>query len=111
MISEVYHSAAFWGAAGAFIYACMELLACLMAAKASNDTVVWCVARFIFALLIGMIFAAAFGPWVQGYLHRGGFIELRAISVGLGLSANTLAPLLISALNSRILKTLRGSGT
>lgn len=91
-----------WGGCGAFLYAAPKLIGCLQ----PNHEEGWrtCVGTFLVAMAFGPIFAESFGPWI-GY--RWGWLVLpdaRALYVTIGLSANSVAPLLVRAVRGHVVK-------
>jgi hypothetical protein len=95
--SDLYSQPAFWGAAGAFIYAAPLFSTCAFSAKATGGSWVRCGFEFVTALAIGTLAAAATTPVIQEVFHRDSAAWMRAIASTTGLLANRVAPRLVNA--------------
>ncbi len=109
----------FWGLAGAFIFAAMELLAGLFEARAPAERParVHHLLKFFVALATGAICAEAFTPWATALPFLGDMISnggdpgrLHGIAAMIGLMANSAAPRIAEALNKKIVKKIEDIG-
>ncbi len=106
----------FWGLAGAFIFAAMELLVGLFECRAPEMRTerFHHLLKFAVLLTIGAICAEAFTPWAQVLPLLGGMIggdqgRLHGVSTIIGLMANTAAPKVAEALNKLLVKKIEDS--
>lgn len=83
---------ALWGLAGAFAYGGPKLLANLFDPPQQPARPAKAIAFFVFALVMGPIAGAGFGPYLSGTLHLTGAAEWRALAVLSGLVVNPVAP-------------------
>jgi hypothetical protein len=90
--APMFEQPAFWGAAGAFIYAAPQWLACLVACGKSGSPAWSCTAEFGVALATGAIAAGAFTALAVG---MNPIKDVNAIASMIGLLANSTAPLLV----------------
>lgn len=91
---------AFWGLAGATIYAGARLIAQLLAVEWPGVRKAWrAVAQFALAMIAGPAFAAALAGTVMNLTARKANIE--AVAFLLGLCANTLWPILVDGMGRR----------
>lgn len=107
MLAALLEAPATWGFLGAFIFAGPEWSTDVVLSK---ERMGWwpCTLKFLVALGIGTIFAAAFCPVVSEMLHRTSPAEIRGISALMGLAANPVYPTLIPALKGLALRMLEG---
>ena len=98
---------ALWGFLGAIIYAAPKLTTCAYS-EAGAPHVRRCVIEAGTALLIGTVTAAAFQPWLAGYLHATTPQDTKAMSAMIGMLANTTAPGIIKFLSDNVLTRIRG---
>jgi hypothetical protein len=98
---------AFWGFLGAVIYAAPKMTTCFFA-EAGRAHLRRCLIEGVTALLIGTVAAAAFQPWIAGYLHATTPAASQAMSAMIGMLANTVAPGVIRVLADTALARLRG---
>ena len=98
---------AFWGALGSVIYAVPRLTACVYSGEPPVH-IRRCYVEGITAVMVGTITAAAFQPWLAGYLHAAAPKDARAMSFVIGMLANTTAPGVINFLSQTILNRVRG---
>lgn len=83
---------AFWGAAGAFIYAGPRWVACLVASHETKAGSWVCFLELVVALAVGSIASAAF----SALAHRLTNIEdSNAVAAMIGLLANPLTPAIV----------------
>lgn len=102
---DIFTSPAFWGLAGAFIWAGPEWLACIF--SDGKGPKLKCTLEFIVRLLTGVLAAAAFTPWVLEIFHNSEN-RTQPIAALIGLMANTTAPKLVDVLSARALKVFKG---
>lgn len=96
LLDLVLAAPAFWGAAGAFIYAGPRWLACAYPAKG----LAWrCTLEAAIAIAVGLVAAAAFARWTLHLLHQAPG-DLPAVAAMVGLLANRLAPMLVDGLST-----------
>jgi Na+/H+-dicarboxylate symporter len=98
---------AFWGFLGAIIYAAPKMTTCLFA-EAGSAHLRRCLIEGLTALLIGTVAAAAFQPWLGGYLHATTPQDTKAMSAMIGMLANTVAPGVIKLLADTAIARIRG---
>lgn len=96
--------AALWGAAGAFLIAGSEWLACAFSDKGER---VECTARLLTKLIAGAIGAAAFSDWAMDWFNQK---FPSAVSAVIGLAINTVAPRIRDGLNKLAERLAIGGG-
>ncbi len=96
-----------WGFLGAIIYAVPKLTTCLYA-EAGAPHLRRCFVEVITALLIGTVTAAAFQPWLAGYLHATAPQDTKAMSAMIGMLANSTAPPIIKFLGDTVINRIKG---
>lgn len=106
--ASLLDSPALWGLAGAVVFAGPKLTACIYNATETKVPYSRCVLETITALIIGVISAAAFEPWLAGIVHMTTPPDQRALSTVIGIAANPTAPGIISFLSDVILTRIKG---
>jgi hypothetical protein len=92
---------ALWGFFGALVYASTRLVTQLFAGEdaPTRRRRTRALAQFATAVMAGPILAAGFTTTVVGWLH--GLAQGEAVALTLGLSCNTLWPILVDGLGRR----------
>lgn len=108
MANGITDSPFLWGFLGAFWYAGPMLSTCIVASKTSGESWGNCLFIFVIALLVGTVAAGGFSPFLMIVLHMAGEAQNRAVATTIGLMANPASPLIIDALNGRLLRMIRG---
>jgi hypothetical protein len=113
-ISDLLQSPAFWGVAGAFIYASQRWLACLLSSRGLGFAVqCHCTLEFGVALVSGGIAASAFSSMI---IQKYDLKDANAIATLVGLLVNPTTPVFVrrvsqlvgSALASKVEEKLPG---
>lgn len=102
---DIFHSPGFWGAAGAFMWASTDWLAC---ASTGKGFPVRCSAEFLIRLTTGAIAGYAFTPWALWIMHDDA-ARMPPVATTIGLIANNVAPKVMDALTARAVKLFKGS--
>ena len=108
MANGITDSPFLWGFLGAFIYAGPMLSACILASRTTGESWGDCLLVFVMAMLVGTVAAGSFGPFVLVFIHLSGEAQNRAVASTIGLLANRASPLIVDALNGRLLRMIRG---
>lgn len=106
-MSDLVLRPAFWGFLGALVYASLVLVATVWGAEnpLSARERNLALARFVIAITFGPIAAEGFsGTLLNMWLT--GKADLRAISLGIGLSANWLYPIIVRAWGRKVQRDL-----
>ena len=99
---------AFWGVAGAFIFAAPQWVACVVHCRQTREPGWTCSAEFVISLVTGAIAAGAFSKLAADLTPVKDPIPIAAT---LGLIANTTAPMLIKRLSALASARLGGKLT
>ena len=111
MLAAMITQPGWWGFLGAFVYAGPKLLACIFEnAAAARHPIVFCILEFIVALVVGVLAAELFGPWIIGFLKLDGQPSLRAVAGLIGLLANPLSPEVVKGFKGRVGGMIKGAG-
>lgn len=105
---SIFETPAFWGALGAFIYACPRASACVFAALDTDHRWLRCLIEAFVALSVGPAAAEGLEPWLANFVGDQSQSELRAIAMLIGLLANPASPGIVAALSGRLIRKLGG---
>jgi hypothetical protein len=105
MISVILNAPAFWGFAGAAVYASTVLAKQLWGpSPAEGNARKLALAQFGIAMFFGPVAAAGFTPSLSAWFPK---LDAHAISLTIGLSANYIWPLVVKALGIVTVKGIR----
>ncbi len=111
MLAAIFTQPGCWGFLGAFVYAGPKVLACIFENRdEARHPLAFCLLEFVVSLMIGVLVAEMFGPWVIGFLKLDGQASLRAVAGLIGLLANPLSPEVVKGFKGRIGGMIKGAG-